>query len=61
MVEFVEPEPNPYYYDIDSNKNLEVEYGKPINEVYDFVRAWSFKNRPRPYFTHNGKRITLEI
>ncbi len=61
VIEFVEPEPNPYYYDIDSNKNLEIEYGKPINEVYDFVRAWSFKDRPRPYFTHNGKRITLEI
>ncbi len=61
VIEFIEPEPNPYYYDIESNKNLEIEYGKPINEVYDFVRAWSFKDRPRPYFTHNGKRITLEI
>ncbi len=61
VIEFVEPEPNPYYYDIDSNKNLEIEYGKPINEVYNFVRAWSFKDRPRPYFKHNGKRITLEI
>tara|TARA_Y100000004_G_scaffold25826_1_gene26117 strand:+ start:1981 stop:2691 length:711 start_codon:yes stop_codon:yes gene_type:complete len=61
VVDFIEPEPNPYYYDIDSNKDLEIEYGKPFNKVYDFVRAWSFKDRPRPYFKHNGKRITLEI
>jgi len=57
--EFLEPEPNPYYYDIDSNKDLEIEYGKPINEVYNFVRAWSFKDRPKPYFNFNGKKVEL--
>lgn len=61
ITEFIEPEPNSYYYDKDSNKNLEIDYDYPIEDIYDWVRAWSFKDRPRPYFTYNGKKITLEL
>ena len=61
ITEFLEPEPNPHYYDIDSNKNLEIEYPQPLEKIYDWVRAWSFKDRPGPYFTHNGKRIYLKL
>lgn len=61
ITEFIEPLPNPHYYDIDSNKNLEMDYGYPLEDIYDWVRAWSFKDRPGPYFTHNGKRIYLKL
>jgi hypothetical protein len=26
----------------------------PVEGVYDFVRAWSFKDRPKPYLTLKG-------
>ena len=58
---FLEPDLDFYHYDKDSNKNLEVEYGLPIEEVYDFVRAWSFKDRPKPYFNFGKKKITLNL
>lgn len=58
VTEFMEPHPNPYYYDIDSNKSLEMDYERmTLKDVYDFVRAWSFKDRPRPYFNFNGKKV----
>jgi len=56
---FLEPESNYYHYDKDSNKDLEMDYGYPIEDIYNFVRAWSFKDRPKPYFTYKGKRIEL--
>ena len=45
---------------INSNKNLEIDYGKPLGEIYNFVRAWSFKDRPRPYFYYNGNKRPLD-
>lgn len=58
---FLEEDKNSFFYDVDSNKNLEIPYGTPIEEVYDFVRAWSFKDRPKPFFNHDGKKIYLSI
>lgn len=58
---FLEPAQETFFYDADSNKNLEIEYGSPLNDVYDFVRAWSFKDRPKPYFLMNGKKIFLTL
>ncbi len=55
----LEPEPFYHHYDKDSNKDLEMDYGYPLEDIYNFVRAWSFKDRPRPYFTYKGKRIEL--
>tara|TARA_Y100001972_G_scaffold6906_1_gene7372 strand:+ start:1143 stop:1871 length:729 start_codon:yes stop_codon:yes gene_type:complete len=57
----LEPDSDFYFYDRDSNKNLEVKYGLPIEEVYDFVRAWTFKDRPKPYFLLNNKKIILSL
>ncbi len=57
---FLDPDPDYYFYDKNSNQNLEVKYGTPQEEVYNFVRAWSFKDRPKPYFIINGKKIKLE-
>lgn len=59
--EFIEADKESFYYDIESNKNLEVPYGLPMEELYDFVRAWSFKSRPRPYFSYKGKKIYLNL
>ena len=56
---FLEPESNYYHYDKDSNKDLEMDYGYPLEDIYNWVRAWSFKDRPKPYFTYKGKRIEL--
>lgn len=58
---FLDPDPEFFYYDRDSNKNLEIEYGIPIEEVYDFVRAWTFDDRPLPYFNFMGKKIFLNL
>jgi|TARA_R100000030_G_scaffold32900_3_gene24482 methionyl-tRNA formyltransferase len=55
----LEPSPTYYHYDKDSNKDLEMDYGHPIEDIYNWVRAWSFKDRPKPYFTYKGKRIEL--
>ena len=58
---FLEPDPEFIYYDKDSNKNLEIKYGTPLEEVYDFIRAWTFKGRPLPYFNFMGKKILLSL
>ena len=58
---FIEPDSQFFYYGKDSNSNLKVDYNKPFEEVYDFVRAWSFKDRPKPYYEHNGRKVILTI
>ena len=58
---FIEPDSEFFYYGKDSNKNLKVDFNKSIEEVYDFVRAWSFKDRPKPYFLFGDKKIELSI
>jgi methionyl-tRNA formyltransferase len=57
----IKPDPNYLFYDKDSNSNLELKYGAPIEEVYDFVRAWSFKDRNKPYFRFKDKKLTISI
>jgi len=58
---FIAPSVKTYFFDINSNKNLQVEYGIPIEELYDIVRAWSFKGRPHPYFMYKNKKIYLSL
>jgi methionyl-tRNA formyltransferase len=58
---FLDPDPEFIYYDKDSNKNLEIEYGTPIEEIYDFIRAWTFDDRPLPYFNFKGKKILVSL
>ncbi len=58
---FIEPDSEFFYYGKDSNTNLKVDFNKPIEEVYDFVRAWSFRDRPKPYYEYNGRKILLII
>lgn len=57
---FIEPDETYFFYDKNSNKSLRINYGAPIEEVYDFVRAWTFNGRPKPYFLFNGEKIFLE-
>ena len=59
--EYYKPDKENFYYDINSNKALELEYGVPIEDVYDFVRAWTFKDRPTPYFKYKSKKIFLSL
>ena len=58
---FMESDSEFFYYGKDSNKNLKVDFNKSIEEVYDFVRAWSFKDRPKPYYLFNKKKIFLTL
>jgi methionyl-tRNA formyltransferase len=60
-IPFLEPDPIYFYYDIESNKNLEIDYGIPIEDLFDILRAWSFKDRPSPYFVFKGKKIYLKL
>ena len=57
--DIVPADTNHVYYDKDSNKNLEIQYGISDKKVFDFVRAWQFKDRPRPYFNIGGKKLEL--
>ena len=61
ILKLLDPDPNFYFYDRNSNQNLEIEYGVSQEKLYNFVRAWSFKDRPGPYFTYKGKKIKLRI
>ncbi|MBJ6368154.1 formyltransferase family protein [Snuella sedimenti] len=58
---FLEPSEMTYYYDKDSNKNLKLDPESSIEEIYDFVRGWSFKDRPKPYFEYNGQKMYLSL
>ena len=33
----------------------------PIEEIYDFIRAWTFDDRPLPYFNFKGKKILVSL
>jgi methionyl-tRNA formyltransferase len=57
---FLEPAAQTFFYDKESN-NLQVPDGAQNEEIYDFVRAWSFKNRPRPYILYQDKKIYLSL
>jgi methionyl-tRNA formyltransferase len=61
ITSFLNSDTTSFYYDKDSNKNLKIEYGIPLEELYDFVRAWSFANRPKPYIEVNGNKIYLSL
>lgn len=61
ITSFLEPDKDYIFYDINSNKDLEINYDIPIEDVYDFVRAWSFKDRPKPYFKLNDIKIYLSL
>lgn len=58
---FLEPDNDSFIYDIDSNKNMEVPYGLPIDELYDYTRAWSFEGRPKPYIKYKNFKIYLSV
>ena len=58
---FIEPDKDFYYYGIDSNKDLKVAENLSFEEKYDFVRAWSFKNRPKPFISKGDYKIYLSI
>lgn len=58
--DYLQPDKESFFYDINSN-DLEIPYGIPFEEVYDFIRAWSFKGRPKPYFNFNGVKIHLSL
>lgn len=58
--EFILPDKKFYYYDSKSN-NMEISKDLPIEEIYDRVRAWSFRDRPKPYLLYNGEKIYLSL
>ena len=57
----IQADPIFFYYDINSNKNLEIDINLPTEDIYDFIRAWSFKDLPKPYFMHHGRKIFLSL
>ena len=58
--EFLDPDPDSFFYDINSN-NVELPSGLSTEEIYDFVRAWTFKGRPKPFFLYKGRKILLSL
>lgn len=64
ITDFLEPDKDSYFYGKESNKNLEVPYGIPLEDLYDFVRAWQFKDRPKPYIgvnISNGRTMKISL
>jgi methionyl-tRNA formyltransferase len=57
---FLDPDKQSFFYDKNSN-NLEIPIDSTWDEIYDFVRAWSFRDRPKPFIVHKGKRIYLSL
>ena len=60
ITKLLNPDSDYYFYDKNSNQNLKIKYGISQKKLYNFVRAWTFKDRPKPYFIINGKKIILE-
>lgn len=60
VTEFLRPAEECFFYDKDSN-NLEIPLKSSPEDIYDFVRAWSFKDRPKPFFVVNGRRIYMSL
>jgi len=58
---YLEPDSQYFFYDINSKNDIEIKYGTPIAEVYDTIRAWSFKDRPKPFFVFNNQKIFLSV
>ena len=58
--EFMMPDKQSFFYDKNSNQLMIPIDSKPA-EIYDFVRAWTFKDRPKPYILFNDKKIFLSI
>jgi methionyl-tRNA formyltransferase len=58
---FKSPDSQYYYYNSASKGNLEVDITMPIVDIYDYVRAWTFSGRPRPYIPINNSKIFLSI
>jgi methionyl-tRNA formyltransferase len=59
---FLNPDPEFFYYDINSNKNIDTNFeGIQIAEN-DFLRAWTFKNRQIPSFSEkNDERLKIKL
>jgi methionyl-tRNA formyltransferase len=58
--DFKEPATESFFYDKNSN-NLEISLNSDPLFIYDFVRAWTFKNKPKPYFKISDKLIYLSL
>jgi len=54
------PEPT-FFYGADSNANLEMSWDQPPEDIYDFVRAWTFPGRSTPYFVFGGKKLFVSL
>lgn len=59
--EVINPDSEYFYYGIDSNKNLEISKDLPFEDIYDFVRAWSFEGRPKPFIQKGDKKVFLSL
>lgn len=58
--QFLNPDSNSFFYGKESN-NIEIPNNSSIEEIYDYVRAWTFKDRPKPFFSFKGKKIRVYI
>lgn len=59
--DFLEPSPVSYFYGQDSNKDLCINVNESIENIYDFVRAWSFRDRLLPYFSYRDRKVHLSL
>jgi methionyl-tRNA formyltransferase len=57
---YLKPIEETFFYGKES-QDLEVNLNMNIEEIYDHVRAWSFKNRPKPFITYGDKKIYLSL
>lgn len=58
--EFLQVAEQSFFYGKESN-DLQIPANAKIEEIYDFVRAWTFKDRPKPFMLFNNKKIILTL
>ena len=56
-----DPDENSIYHDVNSMANKEVDMNMSSEEIYDFIRAFTFPPFEKPYMVLGNKKIYLSI
>jgi methionyl-tRNA formyltransferase len=57
----IKPDTVSYYFAKDSLRKYDENTFSSVEHIYDYVRAWTFDDRPSPYLKTGGKKVDLSI
>lgn len=55
------PADESFYYAKSDAENKEINLSWSAEEIYDFVRAWTFSGKPKPYIQYKNYKIFLTL